>query len=144
MKFPSPAKDAKEHARRLLQAPGSPKVMGYPPGILSRTDASVGLEKGHRPAVLLFYDNASRSSDLQAAEFLPLLVTYADRVDMIPIDVNASNAWTPAERKLIRKYYMAVVPTTVVLAGDRSPLMLKFQRISAGTLEAILEKGLGR
>lgn len=144
MKFPTPAKDAKEHARRLLASPGNPKLAAYPAGLLTRADPAVALESGHRPVVLLFYDNASRSSDLQAAEFLPLLVGYTNRVDVIPIDVNASNAWSAAERKLVLKYYMSVVPTTVVLAANRSPLLLKFQRISAGTLETILKKAVGK
>lgn len=145
MRFPAaPSADAKKHALELLASPGDRRVEGYPVRIVGRADASVALERGHRPIVLLFYDDSSRSSDLQAAEFLPVLVEFADRVEVVPVNVEASNTWTPAERKLVRRYYMSVVPTTVVLAADRRPLLLKFQRISAATLEASLEKAVAR
>ena len=57
----------------------------------------------------------------------------------MPIDVTTSRTWTDGERKLIRKYYMAGVPATVVLAPDRSPLLLTYQRITGPALETVLE-----
>ncbi len=145
MRFESPAAvRAEEHVRRLLAAPGDRKVQAYPAGIVPRADPTVAAERGHRPVVLLFYDDASRASDLQAAEFLPVLVKFADRMDIVPIDVTNSTSWSPEERKLVRTYYMASVPTTVVLAADRRPLLLKFQRIDGATLEAKLEANLPR
>jgi hypothetical protein len=144
MQFPTaPEADAAGHARKLLSAPGDPRVAGYPAHVVRPAEAAVALEPGHRPAVLLFYDDASRTSDQQAAEFLPVLVAYADRVDVVPIDVTDRDAWSPAEQKLVRTYYMAKVPTTVVLAADRRPVLLKFHRIAAAALESALEKAVG-
>ena len=143
MRFETPgAVRADEHVRRLLAAPGDAKVPGYPPTVIRHADPGVASERGLRPVVLLFYDDASRASDLQAAEFLPVLVRYADRIDVVPIDISSSTSWSKAERKLVRTYYMASVPTTVVLGADRRPLLLKFQRIDGATLEAKLEANL--
>jgi hypothetical protein len=143
MRFPdAPSTSAAEHARRLLASPRDPRITAYPARIVPRADASVALSPGHRPVVLLFYDDTSSTSDQQAAEFLPMLVRYADRVDVVPVDVGASTDWTPEERKLVRTYYMAVVPTTVVLYADRRPVLLKFQRIAAPALQTALDKAL--
>jgi hypothetical protein len=140
----TPASSVEEHARRLAAAPGDPSVHPYPPQLVPPADASVVLGRGHRPVVVLFYDPASRASDLQASEFLPVLSRLSGRVDVVPIDVKASARWTADERQVVRKYYMAVVPSTVVLTADRSPELLKFQRISAAELETSLERALAR
>jgi hypothetical protein len=128
------------HVRRLLASPGDARVAPYPPAIVPAADAALALQaRGHRPVVILFADPASRASDLQAAEFLPVLVRFGDRVDVLPIDVTAKQRWTDDERKLVRRYYMAVVPTTVVLGTDRRPLLLEYQRITSAALETVLE-----
>jgi hypothetical protein len=144
MRFPQPVAERLDtHVRRLLASPGDPRVKAYPPGLILRADASLALEpRGHRPVVILFTDPASRASDLQAAEFLPVLMRYQDRIDAIPIDVSAKNAWTDAERKVVRRFYMSVVPTTVVLGADRRPLLLEYQRITAAALDTVIEEAV--
>jgi hypothetical protein len=130
---------AEEHARLLLQSPGDASIPGYPPSLLPRSDAAVALDPGPRPVVLVFYDDGARASSLQAAEFLPVLARHRGRADFVAIDVSASSRWSAEERRLVRKYYMAVVPTTVVLDRARAPLLLKFQRIAGAALEDVLE-----
>ena len=87
---------------------------------------------------MVFYDDSARASNLQAAELLPLLVSLRERVDVVPVDVGAASSWSPAQRKLVRTYYMSYVPTTVVLAPNRKPLLLQYQRVSAAVVEARL------
>jgi hypothetical protein len=128
-----------DHARRLLASPGDRRVPGYPRSLLARADAGVAFGPGLRPVVIVFYDDGSRTSDLQAATFLPVLGRYADRVDLVAIDVTAADAWTPDERRLVRRFYMASVPATVVLDARRRPHLLKYQRIGAAALETALE-----
>jgi hypothetical protein len=135
------AERARAHADRLLASPDDARLRGYPESVVARADAQVATDNGHRPVVLLFYDDTARASNLQAAEFLPVLAKYAGLVDVVAVDVAASAKWTPAERKLVRNYYVAYVPTTVVLAPDRSkPLMIKYQRIGGAVLDAVLER----
>ena len=145
MRYPeAPPVELEAHVRKLLGNPGDPRLPGYPARLLPRADAEVALDAGRRPVAILFYDDGAKASALQAAEFLPVLRRYADRIDMVPIDVKASASWSDAERQLVKTYYMAVVPTTVVLSADRRPLLLQFQRISAATLEATFEGAVGR
>jgi hypothetical protein len=112
--------------------------------LIPRADPQIALIRGTKPVVLLFYDDASKASDLQAAAFLPVLQRFEGRVDVVPIDVKNDEGWTEAERKLVKTYYMETVPTTVVLGPDRRPLMLMFQRIDGATLEARLETATRR
>jgi hypothetical protein len=130
--------------RKLAASPGDPALAPYPPALVPPADASVALQRGHRPVVILFYDPSSRASDLQAAEFLPLLVRMAGQIDVVPVNVKASSRWTSDELQVIKKFYMAVVPSTVVLNADRSPELLKFQRISSAELQTSLERALAR
>ena len=144
MRFPTaPEADAAGHVRKLLAAPGDPRVTAYPAHVVRPGEAAVALEPGHRPAVLLFYDDASRTSDQQAAEFLPVLVAYADRIDVVPIDVTDREAWSPSRAEARPPYYMAKVPTTVVLAADRRPVLLKFHRIAAASARGGPREGRG-
>jgi N-methylhydantoinase A/oxoprolinase/acetone carboxylase beta subunit len=135
---------AREHADRLLAAPQDPSLGGYPDAVVTKASAAVALESGHKPVVLLFYDDTARASNLQAAEFLPVLAKHADRVDVVAIDLSAAARWTAEERKLVKSYYGAYVPTTVVLSADRKPRLLKYQRITAAVLEAALDRELPR
>jgi hypothetical protein len=108
---------------------------------VKRADADIALQDGLKPVVILFYDDSARASNLQAAEFLPILVKYASGVDVVTVDVSTSAKWTPAERKLVRSYYVAYVPSTVVLAAQRNrPVMLKYQRVSGAELDVKLER----
>jgi hypothetical protein len=132
------------HIRKLMAAPGSPTIQAYPEDLVAPSDAAVALERAHRPVVILFYDDRSKASDLQAADFIPVLRRFGTQIDVVPIDVTAADSWDDAERKLVRTYYMATVPTTVVLSADRRPLLLKFQRIDGAALEAKLEVAVSR
>jgi hypothetical protein len=136
---PPEEKRAEEHADRLRADPGNAALHGYPEDLVKSVAASVALESGLRPLVIVFYDDTSRASHLQAAEFLPLLVRRRDRLDVLLIDVAASARWTAAERKLVRKYYGGYVPTTIALTADRRPLLHQYHRISAAVLEAALD-----
>jgi hypothetical protein len=137
---PPDAKRAQAHADRLRASPTDATLKGYPTDLVPRARAEVALEPGTKPVLILFYDDSARASNLQAAELLPLLVSQRDRVDIVPIDVAAASTLTPAEKKLVRKFYMAYVPTTVLLAGDagRKPILLHYQRVSAAVVGAAL------
>ena len=133
-----------EHADRLRAQPSDASLQGYPEDLVRRADAGVALEGGSKPVLVLFYDNSARASHLQAAELLPLLVRLADRVDVVPVDVAAASTLSEPQKRLVRRYYMAYVPTTVLLAADatRKPLMVQYQRVSAQAVEAAVKAAL--
>jgi hypothetical protein len=128
------------HADKLRANPGDAALRGYPDDLVRRSAAEAALAPGSKPAVILFFDDTARASHLQAAELLPLLARWQeqDKLEILPIDVRASARWTPAERKLVRTYYMSYVPTTVVLSPERKALLLQYQRVSAAVVEAAL------
>jgi hypothetical protein len=141
----TPEERAKVHANRLLAAPEDPTVRGYPAEVVRRADAGVALGQGPKPVVILFYDDTARASNLQAAEFLPVLARHRDAVDVVAVDVSSQTTWTPDEKRLVRRFYVAYVPTTVVLGAsapgaERKPLLLKYQRISGAMLDATLAR----
>lgn len=126
--------------KRLLASPGDRAVTAYPPSLVRRADARLALDRrGHLPVIVLFFDDSSRASDLQAAEFLPVLTKYADHLDIVAIDVSQPTTWSDDERKIVHRFYMAVVPTTVVLDAERRPLLLEYRRIAGARLEAVIE-----
>jgi hypothetical protein len=141
MTFTPPAeRQAQAHADRLRASPGDAALTGYPADIVTRASADVALAPGAKPVVVLFYADNARASHLQAAELLPLLVRWREKIDVVPVDVSAGAQprWTPSERKLVRSYYLSYVPTTVVLSTERKFLMLQYQRVSAPMVEAAL------
>jgi hypothetical protein len=135
---PPDQKRAQAHADRLRAAPTDAALKGYPADLVPRARPEVALEPASKPVVVLFYDDGARASNLQAAELLPLLVRLRASIDVVPIDVAASSTLSAAEKKLVRTYYMAYVPTTVVLGPNRKPILLQYQRVSAAVVEAAL------
>jgi hypothetical protein len=137
---PPDEKRAQAHADRLRASPSDAALQGYPTDLVTRVAAEVALSPGAKPVIVLFYADNARSSHLQAAELLPLLVKKRATVDVLPVDVSteAQAKWTAAEKKLVRTYYLSYVPTTVVLAPDRKPLLLQYQRVAAAVVEAAL------
>jgi len=135
---------AQRHAARLRSAPGQAGVAGYPTDVLVGADADRVLATGLKPCIILFYDNASKASDLQAAEFLPLLVRRHAQIDVVLVDVGTKARWTDAEKRVVRTYYNFYVPTTVVLAPNRAPIKSWYSRIKSRDLERAIEDALSR
>jgi len=135
---------AQRHAARLRSAPGQAGVPGYPTDLIVGADADRVLSPGLKPCVILFYDNASKASDLQAAAFLPLLVRRHAAIDVVLIDVGTKARWSDAQKRVVRTYYNFYVPTTVVLAPNRAPIKSWYSRIKAADLERAIDDALAR
>ena len=145
MTFTPPAQyTAEQHVQRLKSAPGDVTVPGYPAGLVASAPAERVLATSVKPVVILFYDDASKVSDLQAAEFLPTLVRRKAEVDFVLIDVSTRARWSAAQKKVVRTYYNFYVPTTVVLAPNRAPIKSWYSRTEARALEQAIDRALGR
>jgi hypothetical protein len=137
-------KQARDYAQRLRAAPGDASLAGYPPSLVTRASPDLVMAPGTRPCVVLFKDDASKASDLQAADFLPVLARARGDVDVVVIDVGPKARWTPSEKKVVRTYYNFYVPTTVVLAPNRAPVKSWYSRVDAASLSAALQQAGGR
>jgi len=145
MAFTPPAGySAKAHAQRLRSAPGDAAVPGYPTEILVSAPPERVLAASVKPAVIIFYDDSSKASDLQAAAFLPLLVQRQRDVELVLIDVGTRSQWSAAQKKVVRTYYNFYVPTTVVLAPNRAPIKSWYSRTEAADLARAIDQATGR
>jgi hypothetical protein len=136
--------NARAHAERLRRSPGDARVPGYPSDVLPSAPADKVLATGHLPLVLIFYDDTSKASDLQAAEFLPVLVSRKEEIDLVLVDVSASAEWNDVQQRVVRTYYNFYTPTTVVLAANRAPIKTWYRRIKASDLDRAIEEAAGR
>jgi hypothetical protein len=139
---PPPGYGAEAHAERLLKEAGNPALPGYPEAMIPRTSATKVGEPGHKPLVLIFHDDASKASDLQAAEFLGVLLRRRDEVDLVLVDVNPKARWSEDEKRVVRTYYNFYVPTTVVLTARRAPVKLWYVRVTAKDLDRAITQAL--
>jgi hypothetical protein len=59
-------------------------------------------------------------------------------VDFVLVDLTPGSAkpLTDDERRLVRRYYLGYVPTTVVLGSDRVPRLLKSERVDPALVRA--------
>ncbi len=135
---------AKRHADRLRSAPGDRKAQGYPSDTVTSVGADRVLASGLKPCVVIFYDDASKASDLQAAEFLPLLVRRGGDFDLVLIDVGTKARWSETQKRVVRTYYNFITPTTVVLAANRAPIKSWYSRIKATDLQSAIDQALSR
>ena len=128
------------HVRRLRRGAGEERLAGYPAAIIREVDPRRVFDPGRRPAVIVFYDDASKASDLQAADFLPILVRRQRDIDLVLIDVGVRARWSTFEKEVVHWYYMTTVPTTVVLSPRRKPVKTWYQRVSGEQLERAIEE----
>ena len=142
----TPPKDytAKQHIADLKSRPGDPTLPGYPRELTPSQPASTVLSTGLKPVVIIFHDDASKASDLQAADFLPTMVQRQAEVDFVIIDVGVQGRWNEAQKKVVRTYYNHYVPTTVVLAPNRAPIKSWYSRTTADSLERAIMDALRR
>ncbi len=144
-RFTAPqAAQAAAHADRLRASPTDRRIGGYPKSLVRRANPRMALEPGHRPVVILFHDDTSRASNLQAADLLPAIVEAQDGADFVVIDVSPGATRTPDEQKVYKPYYPGIVPSTIVLSPARGPVKLWFQRTSAKSLRAALREATTR
>ncbi|MGE0192854.1 MAG: hypothetical protein AB7T63_12530 [Planctomycetota bacterium] len=132
------------HVQRLRQVAGDARVPGYPPSLVRTSDARVVREPGQRPLVILFYDDSSKASDLQAADFLPVLVERARDIDVVAVDVSVRARWDTFQKQVVHTYYMSFVPTTVVLTARRVPVKSWYQRVAGEQLQQAIDDALRR
>ncbi len=130
------------HVQRLRQSPGDPRVAGYPSSIVPTADARTVLERGTKPVVIVFFDDSSKASDLQAADFLPVLVRRARDIDVVAIDIGVRAQWNTYQKQIVHAYYMGFVPTTTVLTARREPVKSWYQRVSGEQLDRAIEESL--
>jgi hypothetical protein len=144
-RFTAPqAAQAKAHADRLRASPTDRRIGGYPTSLVRRANPRVALEPGHRPVVILFHDDTSRASNLQAADLLEAIVEVQEAADFVVIDVAPGATRTPEEQKVYKPYYPGIVPSTIVLSPARGPVKLWFQRTSAKSLRGALREAASR
>jgi hypothetical protein len=109
-----------DHAAALRAAPDDPSRPCWPTDLVRTAPASVVLSAGPRPAIVVFYDGGARASRLAAADLLPVVVELEAKVDLVLVDLTPGRKLSDDERKLVRRYYLGYVPTTVVLSAGRS------------------------
>lgn len=126
------------HVVALRTNPDDASLACFPPSLLTSAPAATALQKGERPVLLLFYDEAARASRLAAADLWPVLLEVESRVDIVLIDLTPGprRALSDDERKLVRRYYLGYVPTTVVLTTERRPRLLKSERVEPALVRA--------
>ncbi|MDF1702282.1 MAG: hypothetical protein P1V36_14105, partial [Planctomycetota bacterium] len=135
---------ARTHVQRLRSGPGDARVPGYPSDLLPSAPAGRVLGAGQRPCVIVFYDNASKASDLQAAAFLELLVRRRSEIDIVLVDVGTKATWDADQKRVVRTYYNFYVPTTVVLSAARAPVKSWYSRVEAAALDDAIDDALSR
>ncbi|MCA9316442.1 MAG: hypothetical protein KDB73_13225 [Planctomycetes bacterium] len=132
------------HVKRLRQVAGDARVPGYPAALVRASDARIVREPGQRPVVIIFYDDSSKASDLQAADFLPVLVNRAGDIDVVTVDVSVRARWDTFQKQVVHTYYMSFVPTTVVLTARRVPVKSWYQRVTGEQLQQAIDESLRR
>ena len=135
---------AGRHVERLKRAPGDAKVPGYPSDLVSSAPAGRVLATGTKPCVVIFYDDTSKASDLQAAAYLPLLVRRQREVDLVLVDVGPKAVWNDDQKRVVRTYFNHYVPTTVVLTSARAPVKSWYSRVEASALDNAIDDALAR
>jgi len=67
-----------------------------------------------------------------------VILAVEPRVDLVLVDLTPGprRALTDDERRLVRRYYLGYVPTTVVLSSDRTPRLLKSERVEPALVRA--------
>jgi len=131
---------ARRHAARLREQPTNDRLGGYPASLVPRGSPELALRPGHRPVVIIFHDDTSRASNLQAADILAALVAVQGQADFVVLDVAKGVERTAAESQVVKPYYPGSVPAIVVLSAARAPVKLWFQRTSARALRAAVEQ----
>jgi hypothetical protein len=108
------------HAAALRRAPDDASRPCWPADLVRSSPASAALGSGARPAIVVFFDDTARASRLAAADLLPVVGELEGRVDLVLVDLTPGRTLGDDERKLVRRYYLGYVPTTVVLSAGRA------------------------
>jgi hypothetical protein len=126
--------------RALRSRPDDAQLPCWPSDLARSVPASKALEKSDRPCLVIFYDETARASRLAAADLWPIVFELESKIELVLVDLTPGTRRTPsdAERKLTRKYYLGYVPTTVVLTSERTPRLLKSERVDAALVRAAL------
>ena len=135
---------AKAHADRLRASPTDRRLGGYPKSLVRRANPRLALEPGHRPVVVIFHDDTSRPSNLQAADWLETVVELQDSIDFVVIDASSDAKRTPDEQKVFKPYYPGIVPSTFVMSPSRNPVKLWFRRVTAKSLRGAVREAQQR
>ncbi|MCC7136923.1 MAG: hypothetical protein IT460_00675 [Planctomycetes bacterium] len=127
-----------KHVRVLRANPDDASVPCWPKDLARAVPASTALQKGSRPLLVVFYDETSKASRLSAADLWPVVLEVEPRVDLVLVDLTPGpgRPISDDERRLVRRYYLGYVPTTVVLTSDRSPRLLKSGRVEPALVRA--------
>ena len=129
-----------EHVKALRARPEDADLPCWPKDLAKASPASKALEKSDRPCLVIFYDETARASRLAAADLWPVVYELESKIDLVLVDLTPGTRRTPTdeERKLTRRYYLGYVPTTVVLTSERTPRLLKSERVDAALVRAAL------
>ena len=127
-----------KHVAALRANPDDAAVQCFPKELTRTVPAATALAKGERPVLVLFYDDTARSSRLAAADLWPVLLEVEPTVDVVLVDLTPGprRALSDDERRLVRRYYLGYVPTTVVLTSERTPRLLKSERVEPALVRA--------
>ena len=130
-------KKVAEHVAALRRE-SSVTVPCWPKDLVKTVPAATALSKGDRPVLVIFYDDTARASRLSAAELWPVVLEIESRVDLVLVDLTpgSSRPLADDERRLVRRYYLGYVPTTVVLSSDRTARLLKSERVDPAVVRA--------
>jgi hypothetical protein len=126
------------HVKALRADPEGRDRRCWPAELVRTVPAATALQKGARPALVVFYDDRAKASRLAAADLWPVVLEVESKVDLILVDLTPGGprALSDDERRLVRRYYLGYVPTTVVLGSDRVPRLLKSERVDPALVRA--------
>ena len=127
-----------EHVAALRANPDSADRPCWPSDLARTVPPSAALAPGARPVLVIFFDDGARASRLFAADVWPVVLDLEDRADLVLVDLTPGRRLPDDARRLVRKYYLGYVPTTVVLSSSRTIRLLKSERVDPEVVRAAL------
>ena len=108
--------------------------------LITGNDTQSGVIDG-KPNYVMIYGEGCFNSKRQARRTVALSARYGDRVNFIIIDLNKPQS--PAQLKLVQRYYEGSIPDLIVLDADGKPVYNHAGEQTEEVLSEILNTLLG-
>jgi thiol-disulfide isomerase/thioredoxin len=107
--------------------------------LITGNDAQTGVVAG-KPNYVMIYGEGCYNSKRQARRTVALSERYGDKVNFVIIDLDKPQS--PAQLKLVQRYYGGSIPDLVLLDGDGKPVYNQAGEQSEQVLSQILDGAL--
>ena len=107
--------------------------------LITGNDTQSGVVAG-KPNYVMIYSEGCFNSKRQARRTVALADRYQDRVNFVIIDLDKPQS--PAQRKLVQKYYEGSIPDLIVLNGHGKAVYNQAGEQSEEVLSHILDEAL--